>query len=162
MIRDREQEWGKLIHTVSFRWATIRVMLISLLLLFWGMVFSVGLRAGNILLGIIGVIFIVVFIIFILSSIKRFNDLHFDVYENGLWFDLPTYWFWQKRPPDERYFRSFDDIIDVDKKVTGSYRIFIHTKSEGTLQYAVYKKQGPELMNAITEAMIAYEDRKSG
>ncbi|MFP4051644.1 MAG: hypothetical protein ACLFVB_07905 [Thermoplasmata archaeon] len=156
-MKKSNEEWGKLIHRTSKKWGNIRQILITSLGLFLAIIFSAGFWVGKPIIGTIGLIMVAISIFFILNLIRTYKDAHFDVYENGLWFPQPNYWLWQKRPPDERYFRSFDDIIDVEKKVTGSYHLFIHTKSEGKIQYAVYKKQGPELMDAIIEAMYEYK-----
>ncbi len=139
-MKRRNHGWGELIHRTSKKGGCIRQILLLLGFLFLAIILSAGLWIGKPIIGGVGIILITIEIILIMNLVKTYNDRHFDVYENGLWIPQPNYWLWQKRPPDERYFRSFDDIIKVDRKVTGSYHIFVHTESEGKIQYAVYKK----------------------
>lgn len=153
----KHDEWGELIHSVSFKKSDIRWGIISSIALFVAFLLSLLVFVGRWIEGLIGILLFITIFILLGSLIRSHKDQYFKVYENGLWFPKPTYWLWQKRPPDERYFRSFDEIIDVEKEARGSYHLYIDTESEGKIHYSVYKKQGPELMDAIIEAMSEYE-----
>ena len=159
--RMEKQDWGKLIHRTSKKGGCIRQIIILSLGLFIAIILFAGFWVGKIILGFIGLLMVIILLSLIAMFVRKYKVAHVDVFEEGIWFPYPMYWLWEKRPCDKRYFRSFDDIINVKKEVRGSYHIYIDTKSEGKLHFTVYKKQGPELMEAIIKAMSEYEKNKN-
>jgi hypothetical protein len=162
-----KSEWGELIYSYSKREATIGEFILGGVALALMIFLSLGIFYHKYLIGIVAILCFFGMLIGFWERIREIRDNydHFDVYENGVWFPVPTYWFWQKTPPEDRYFRHFDDITSIKIEYEGpraGYHFRINTKSEGEIFFALNKKPGERLKKEIEKAMEEYRIRKTG
>ena len=156
---------GKLIYSWSKEKQHLKAILLEFISFCLMAFLSLGIFYGNYLIGIVGTVGAFIMLTGIWDLVREILDsyAHFDVYENGIWVPIPTYWFWQKRPPEERYFRHFDDILDVKTEDMGwrsgvSFRI--NTKSEGEIFFVLDRKPGLKFKEEIENAIDSYRRRK--
>ena len=152
---------GNLIYSYSTTKREIGVFILGSIVLGLGIILSLGILIGKVVIGSIGLILSILNAIGMWEHIREIKDHynHFDVYENGIWVPIPTYWFWQKRPPKERYFRHFDDILDVKTEDMGwrsGVSFHINTKSEGEIFFILDRKPGLKFKEEMENAMDMY------
>lgn len=160
-MKNDHEKYGNLLYSFSKKKSDLlwMVYLIAGLIL-------VFLVAGTLIvkitiMGVFGAILFIALLIAFISGIRSYRYSYIQVYENGIWFPYPTFWAWQKKPPKHRYFRSFEDIIDIRFKEGGQFHLYIETESEGEIHFTVYRQEGPELREAIEKAMSKYEKNKN-
>ena len=170
MKRTREagakDPWGKIIYSWSKEKQHLKAILLEFISFCLMAFLSLGIFYGNYLIGIVGMVGAFIMLTGIWDLVREILDgyAHFDVYENGIWVPIPTYWFWQKRPPKERYFRHFDDILDVKTEDMGwrsgvSFRI--NTKSEGEIFFVLDRKPGLKFKEELEKAIEMYRNGKT-